>query len=106
MDHERPVMTSNDKPRVTSKISPCLWFDGDAEAAADFYVSILPDSRIDHVQKNTVDGPSGPEGSTLIVIFSLAGQRFTAVNGGMRMEYTHALSLHGQCEDQAGVDGV
>ena len=42
-----------------SKISPCLWFDGEAEEAARFYVSLLPDSRIDRIQKNLVDGPAG-----------------------------------------------
>jgi predicted 3-demethylubiquinone-9 3-methyltransferase (glyoxalase superfamily) len=42
-----------------SKISPCLWFDGEAEEAAKFYVSLLPESRIDRIQKNLVDGPAG-----------------------------------------------
>lgn len=87
-----------------SKIAPCLWFDGDAEAAARFYVSLMPDSRIVHVQRNVVDGPSGPAGSVLLVAFELAGQRFLALNGGMKMEYTHALSLQVDCEDQAEVD--
>ena len=57
-----------------SKIAPCLWFDGDAEEAAKFYVSILPDSRIDHVQRNVIDSPGGKAGTVLVVAFTLAGQ--------------------------------
>jgi predicted 3-demethylubiquinone-9 3-methyltransferase (glyoxalase superfamily) len=87
-----------------SKISPCLWFDGEAEEAAKFYVSLLPDSRIEKVQKNPVDGPAGKAGSVLVVEFTLAGQRFMALNGGTRFEYTHAISFKIDCTDQADVD--
>ena len=87
-----------------SKVSPCLWFDGEAEEAAKFYVSLLPDSRIEKIQKNTVDGPSGKAGSVLVVDFTLAGQRFMALNGGVRFEYTHAVSFKVDCVDQAEVD--
>jgi predicted 3-demethylubiquinone-9 3-methyltransferase (glyoxalase superfamily) len=87
-----------------SKIAPCLWFDGNAEEAARFYVSLLPDSRIDKVQKNVSDGPSGKAGSVLLVEFTLAGLRFLALNGGMKVEYTHAVSFHIDCADQAEVD--
>jgi predicted 3-demethylubiquinone-9 3-methyltransferase (glyoxalase superfamily) len=87
-----------------SKISPCLWFDGEAEEAAKFYVSLLPDSRIEKIQKNNVDSRSGKAGSVLVVEFTLAGQRFMALNGGMRFEYTHAVSFKIDCADQAEVD--
>jgi predicted 3-demethylubiquinone-9 3-methyltransferase (glyoxalase superfamily) len=87
-----------------SKISPCLWFEGDAEQAANFYVSLLPDSRIETVQRNTVDGPSGKTGTVLVVEFTVAGQGFMALNGGMRVEYTHAVSFKIDCEDQIEVD--
>ena len=87
-----------------SKISPCLWFDGEAEEAAKFYVSLLPDSRIEKVQKNTVDSPAGNAGSVLVVEFTLAGQRFMALNGGTRFEHTHAISFKIDCADQAEVD--
>jgi len=87
-----------------SKVSPCLWFDGEAEEAANFYVSLLPDSKIESVQKNTVDGPAGNAGSVLVAEFTLAGQRFMALNGGMRVEYTHAISFKIDCADQAEVD--
>ena len=87
-----------------SKISPCLWFDGEAEEAAKFYVSLLPDSKIEHVQRNSVDSRAGKAGSVLVVEFTLAGQRFMALNGGMRMEYTNAVSFVIDCADQVEVD--
>jgi predicted 3-demethylubiquinone-9 3-methyltransferase (glyoxalase superfamily) len=87
-----------------SKISPCLWFDGEAEEATKFYVSLLPDSRIEKIQRNTVDSPGGKAGTVLVVEFTLAGQRFMAVNGGRRFEYTHAISFVIDCADQAEVD--
>src|ERR1700720_3644773 len=86
-----------------SKITPCLWFDGEAEEAARFYVSLLPNSRIDHVQKNVTDSPAGKAGSVLIK-FTLAGQGFLALNGGTRFEYTPAISFQVDCADQAEVD--
>jgi predicted 3-demethylubiquinone-9 3-methyltransferase (glyoxalase superfamily) len=87
-----------------SKIAPCLWFDGEAEEAANFYVSLLPDSRIDRIQRNVTDSRAGKAGTVLVVEFTLAGQRFLALNGGMRFEYTHAISFHVDCADQAEVD--
>ena len=87
-----------------SKITPCLWFDGEAEEAAKFYVSLLPDSRIVRVQKNLVDGPAGKAGTVLVVQFTLAGQEYMALNGGTRFEYTHAISFKIDCDDQAEVD--
>jgi predicted 3-demethylubiquinone-9 3-methyltransferase (glyoxalase superfamily) len=87
-----------------SKIAPCLWFNGEAEEAAKFYVSMLPDSRIDKIQRNPIDGPAGKAGSVLVVLFTLAGQEFMALNGGQPMEYTHAISLKIDCADQAEVD--
>lgn len=87
-----------------SKISPCLWFDGEAEEAAKLYVSLLPDSRIERVQKNVTDSPAGKAGTVLVVDFTLAGQRFMALNGGRRFEYTHAISFKIDCADQAEVD--
>jgi predicted 3-demethylubiquinone-9 3-methyltransferase (glyoxalase superfamily) len=87
-----------------SKISPCLWFDGEAEEAVKFYVSLLPDSKIEHVQKNTVDSQAGKAGSVLVVEFTLAGQRFMALNGGKPFDFTHAISFKIDCADQAEVD--
>ena len=87
-----------------SKISPCLWFNGEAEEAANFYVSLLPNSKIDTVQKNFSDSISGKAGSVLVVTFTLAGQNFMALNGGTRFDYTQAVSFKIDCEDQAEVD--
>ncbi|MCG6207554.1 VOC family protein [Rhodopseudomonas sp. HC1] len=87
-----------------SKITPCLWFASEAEEAARFYVSLLPDSRIDQVQRSVVDTPSGPAGSILLVEFTLAGQSYLALNGGARQNFTHAVSFMINCADQAEVD--
>ena len=89
-----------------SKLVPCMWFNGDAEEAAKFYVSLVPNSGIVRVQRNVSDGPAGKEGSVLVVEFAVAGQQLVALNGGMKMEYTHALSLMIHCDDQAQVDSV
>ena len=87
-----------------SKISPCLWFNGEAEEAANFYVSLLPDSRIEKIQHNPIDSPGGKAGTVLVVYFTLAGQSYMALNGGKKMEYTHAVSFMIDCADQAEVD--
>jgi predicted 3-demethylubiquinone-9 3-methyltransferase (glyoxalase superfamily) len=86
------------------KIIPCLWFDKQAEEAARFYVSLLPDSRIDEVQTAPGDYPSGKAGDVLLVEFTLAGQRYTALNGGPYFNFNEAISLQIECEDQAEVD--
>jgi len=87
-----------------AKITPNLWFDGNAEEAAGFYVTLLPDSRIDNVYRSPADNPSTPAGAVLLVDFTLAGQRFTAINGGPQFAFTEAVSFAIDCEDQAEVD--
>ena len=87
-----------------SKIAPCLWFDGRAEEAAAFYVSLLPDSRIDRVVRSPADNPGTPAGAVLVVDFTLAGQRFVGLNGGPQLPFTEAVSFVIDCEDQAEVD--
>jgi predicted 3-demethylubiquinone-9 3-methyltransferase (glyoxalase superfamily) len=87
-----------------SKITPCLWFDGVAEEAANFYVSLLPDSRIDKVMRSPADNPSTSEGAVLTVEFTLAGQPFMGLNGGPQFPFTEAVSFSIDCEDQAEVD--
>ena len=86
------------------KIIPCLWYDGDAEAAANFYVSLFPDSRIDNVQRSPADNPSMKEGGVLVVEFSLAGQSYIGLNGGPQFPFTEAISLQVRTEDQAETD--
>jgi len=87
-----------------SKISPCLWFNGEAEEAANFYVSLLPGSKIYTVARSSTDGPGGKAGTVLVVEFTVAGQHFMALNGGMKVEYTHAVSFKIDCDDQQEVD--
>src|ERR1700685_4101659 len=89
----RPRLDVTKEEPIMSKTSPCLWFDGEAEEAAKFYVSLLPDSRIDRVQRSPVDNPGGKAGTVLVVSFTLAGQEYMALNGGTRVEYTHAISF-------------
>jgi predicted 3-demethylubiquinone-9 3-methyltransferase (glyoxalase superfamily) len=96
-------VTTKESPTM-SKISPCLWFNGEAEEAAKFYVSLLPDSQINRVQRNPVDSPAGKAGTVLVVQFTLAGQEYMALNGGTRFEYTPAISFKIDCADQAEVD--
>lgn len=86
------------------KVVPCLWFDKEAEEAANFYVSLLPDSRIHAVTRSPGDYPSGKAGDVLLVEFTLAGSRYTALNGGPMFKFNEAISLQIDCEDQAEVD--
>ena len=86
------------------KIVPCLWFDKQAEEAARFYVSLLPDSRIDAVIRSPGDYPSGQEGDVLLVEFTLSGSRYTGLNGGPQFPFSEAISFQIDCEDQAEVD--
>jgi predicted 3-demethylubiquinone-9 3-methyltransferase (glyoxalase superfamily) len=83
---------------------PCLWFDGNAEEAAAFYVSLLPDSRIERVWRTPADTPSGLAGTLLTVDFTLAGQRFQGLNGGPDFHFSEAVSFVIECADQAEVD--
>jgi predicted 3-demethylubiquinone-9 3-methyltransferase (glyoxalase superfamily) len=87
-----------------SKILSCLWFDGKAEEAARFYVSLLPDSRIYRIRRLPMNTPGAAAGSVLSVDFTLAGAPHIALNGGPQYQFTPAISLFVNCEDQAEVD--
>lgn len=87
-----------------SKITPTLWYDGTAEEAANFYVSLLPDSRIEAVNRSPIDTPSGPAGMVLTVVFALAGQLFCGLNGGPQFPHSEAVSFMIETEDQAETD--
>src|SRR4051812_5867201 len=88
-----------------SMIAPCLWFATEAEEAAAFYVSLIPNSRVDRVTRSPIDTPGGGKaGEVLIVEFTLDGRPFQALNGGDSAPYTHAMSLSVECADQAEVD--
>ena len=87
-----------------SKVSTCLWFARDAEAAVRFYVSLVPDSKITHIQRSPAPWPGGQEGDVILIAFMLGGQSFQALNGGSRVDYGTAASLSVNCADQAEVD--
>lgn len=88
-------------------ISPCLWFDGRAQEAAEFYTSIFKDGKITHVLPFPDAGAKvqgGKEGSVMVVGFELNGRSFTALNGGPEFKFSEAISLQVDCVDQAEVD--
>ena len=81
------------------KITPCLWFDTEAEAAATFYTSVFPNSRIVEIARYGSAGPR-PEGMVMTVSFELDGQRFTALNGGPEFTFNEGVSFEVSCETQ------
>jgi predicted 3-demethylubiquinone-9 3-methyltransferase (glyoxalase superfamily) len=87
------------------KITPFLWFDGKAEEAANFYVSIFKNSKIMSVGRYGEAGP-GPKGSAMSVTFQLDGQEFFALNGGPHFTFTPAISFFVNCQTQEEVDDL
>ena len=85
------------------KITPFLWFDNQAEEAANFYVSIFKDSKMIGCSRYGDTGP-GPKGSVMVAEFELNGQRFSALNGGPTFKFTEAISMLVNCESQEEVD--
>ncbi len=88
---------------MTQKLTPCLWFDTEAEAAAKYYTSIFPNSRILDISHFGEAGPR-PAGMVLTVSFELDGQEFTALNGGPEFKFNEAISFQIRCETQDEVD--
>jgi len=92
---------------ITHRLAPCLWFDTQAEEAANFYVSIFKDSRITSVARYSAVGQEihgRPPGSVMTVSFELDGQPFTALNGGPVFTFNEAISLQVSCSNQEEVD--
>ena len=89
---------------MTDKIRPCLWFDGNAEEAANFYASVFPDSHVGRFVRSPAETPSGPEGMVLTVEFTVLGMPFMGLNGGPQFPFTEAVSFQIACADQAEVD--
>lgn len=87
------------------KITPCLWFDRNAEEAAKFYTSIFKNSKIVNILRCGEAGPY-PKGTVLLVQFQLEGQDFQALNGGPEFKFNEAISLSVDCESQAEVDDL
>jgi predicted 3-demethylubiquinone-9 3-methyltransferase (glyoxalase superfamily) len=85
------------------KLTPCIWFDNQGEDAANFYVSVFPNSKITNVLHYNDAGPR-EKGMVLTVDFELDGQRFTAINGGPEFTFDEAISMQIDCEDDAEAD--
>jgi predicted 3-demethylubiquinone-9 3-methyltransferase (glyoxalase superfamily) len=90
---------------MKGQISPCLWFDGQAEAAMTFYTSIFRKSRVGSITRYGDEGP-GPKGTAMSVTFELDGQEFIALNGGPMFTFSPAISFLVKCETQAEVDDL
>jgi predicted 3-demethylubiquinone-9 3-methyltransferase (glyoxalase superfamily) len=87
------------------KITPFLWFDGNAEEAMNFYVSIFKNSKVGHITRYGDAGP-GPKGTVMSATFELDGQEFFALNGGPQFKFTPAISFFVNCETQQEVDDL
>nr|WSX53323.1 VOC family protein [Streptomyces sp. NBC_00974] len=81
----------------------CLWFDGNAEAAADYYLSVFKDGKLGRVGRYTDAGP-GPAGEVLVVEFEINGQKFVGLNGGPAFHFSEAISFQIHCADDAEAD--
>jgi predicted 3-demethylubiquinone-9 3-methyltransferase (glyoxalase superfamily) len=93
--------------QITPKISPCLWFDDQAEEAAKFYTSVFPSSKIVAVTRYGQAGHEihgRPAGSVLTVEFEITGQAFTALNGGPVFKFNEAVSFQVLCDTQEEID--
>jgi predicted 3-demethylubiquinone-9 3-methyltransferase (glyoxalase superfamily) len=89
------------------KLTTCLWFDGNAEEAANFYTSVFPNSKILHIQRYLKNGQEyhGQEpGSVMVVEFELDGHRFVGLNGGPNFKFNEAISFQIDCANQEEVD--
>lgn len=85
-------------------ITPCLWFEGNAEEAVGFYVSLFPHSRIDQISHYPTDVPGRTQGDVMMIEFTLEGRDYQALNGGPAFKFNEALSMSALCRDQAEVD--
>ena len=92
---------------MRNKISPCLWFDNQAEDAVRFYTGIFKNSKIEAIARYSEAGKEihgGKQGQVMTVAFELNGQSFTALNGGPHFKFNEAISLQIDCENQEEVD--
>lgn len=85
------------------KITTCLWFDNQAEEAANFYCSVFKNSKFGNIARYGDAGP-GPKGSAMVVTFNLDGREFMGLNGGPIFKFNESVSLVVHCEDQAEID--
>ncbi len=89
--------------KLNQRIFPMLWYDGQAEEAANFYCSIFENSRVTKVSRYGDRGP-GPKGSVMVAEFEIDGQKFTALNGGPQFKFNESVSFVISCESQDEVD--
>jgi predicted 3-demethylubiquinone-9 3-methyltransferase (glyoxalase superfamily) len=89
--------------KISQRITTFLWYDSQAEEAANFYVSIFKNSKVGLITRYGGTGP-GPKGSVMTVGFTLDGQEFVALNGGPQFPFTEAISLMVNCESQEEID--
>jgi 2-polyprenyl-6-hydroxyphenyl methylase/3-demethylubiquinone-9 3-methyltransferase len=87
-----------------TRIAPCLWYDGQAEEAANFYASIFPDSSVDAVHRAPTDYPNGKAGDVLTVDFTVLGMKFLGLNGGPAFKFDQAISFQVYTQDQEETD--
>jgi predicted 3-demethylubiquinone-9 3-methyltransferase (glyoxalase superfamily) len=86
------------------KVTPFLWFEGQAEEAVNFYVSVFKNSRITQKTYYTGEEPGGTKGAVLTIVFELDGQEFVALNGGARVKFNDAISFVINCDTQQEID--
>jgi predicted 3-demethylubiquinone-9 3-methyltransferase (glyoxalase superfamily) len=89
------------------RITPCLWFDGQAEAAVNLYTSVFPNSTVESISRYGEAGHDvhgGTPGTVLVMAFKLDGLGFTALNGGPHFKFTEAISLQVNCDSQQEID--
>jgi predicted 3-demethylubiquinone-9 3-methyltransferase (glyoxalase superfamily) len=89
---------------MMTRITPCLWYDGNAEEAANLYASIFPNSSVDAVHRAPADYPSGKEGQVLTVDFTVMGMKFIGLNGGPMFKFNEAVSFQVHTNDQEETD--
>ena len=85
-------------------ITPCLWFDGNAREAVNFYVSLFSNSRIDNVSTYPTDVPGRKQGDVMMIEFTLDGRAYQALNGGPAFKFSPAVSMVAYCDTQEEVD--
>jgi predicted 3-demethylubiquinone-9 3-methyltransferase (glyoxalase superfamily) len=89
-----------------TKVATCLWFNGQAEEAARLYTSLIPDSRINSVNRAAADNPSTAKDEVLTIDFTVGGHDLIALNGGPEFRFNEAMSLSVLCEDQDEIDNL
>lgn len=91
---------------MTGRVSPCLWFNDNAEEAVNFYFSVVPNSRIVSIAYRTASTAWGREGAVLLIVFELDGRTFQALNGGLDFPFSQAVSLSVACDTQEELDRI